>query len=61
MKMITYKVGKRILPISNKNNYYQFYLDGVLYYKGYYNSRYKDFGYGEDYMKLMNKGIKYRI
>ena len=61
MEIVRYKVGKRILPISNKNNYRQFYFADKLIYKGYYNSRYKDFGYGEDYLKLMTKGIKYKI
>jgi predicted nucleic acid-binding protein len=60
MKMITYKVGKRILPISNKNNYYQFYFADKLIYKGYVKNN-KKIGYSEDYKDWLNKGIKYKI
>jgi hypothetical protein len=60
MKKVRYKVGKVIASYNNYNdNYRQTYWCDKLYYKGYRNKYGKFIGYQEDYIHLMNKGIRY--
>jgi hypothetical protein len=57
MIKVTYKPGKQLSSISNKNNYYQSYWNGKLWYKRLWH---KGIRYQECYI-WRNKGLKYRI
>jgi hypothetical protein len=61
MKIQKYKPGLIIyLTSKNKNQYYQSYWYGKLWYKGGYYNINKKTGYKESYI-WRNKGLKYRI